>query len=375
MNPKDRLAELGRIRGAASPVVSVYLDTRWSDEHQRDRVRVFVKNEVRRARAAADSPDLLSDLDWVEAQTGALVNQAAFPEANGTALFACRALGLREVLPIRVPFEDTFVVSERPYLRPLVDALTESPEAVVVFVDGEVARLVPVDAGGVGEEVRLEQALPGRHRRGGWALLAQSRYQRHLAEQRDNHLKATAQALLQVVEQGGARRIVLAGEPRTVAALREHLPRAFGDRVVGTVSGVRQEPAAVLVGRATGLLGVVEREEEAAAVDGVLTEAAKGGRAVAGLEMTLTAVQRGAVRRLYLLKTFHHSGMACRRCGSLQAGGAPTCALCGEPSTPVELGEALTDRVVETGGTVETLAGHQALAERGGVAAQLRYPL
>ena len=46
------LGELGKISKASTPVVSVYLDTRWADEHQRDRVRVFLKNELARARRA-----------------------------------------------------------------------------------------------------------------------------------------------------------------------------------------------------------------------------------------------------------------------------------------------------------------------------------
>ena len=38
------LKALARITPGAAPVISVYLDTRWSDEHQRERVRVFVKS-------------------------------------------------------------------------------------------------------------------------------------------------------------------------------------------------------------------------------------------------------------------------------------------------------------------------------------------
>jgi hypothetical protein len=40
----------------------------------------------------------------------------------------------------------------------------------------------------------------------------------------------------------------------------------------------------------------------------------------------------------------------------------------------VELGEAITDRVVAAGGTVATLGIHRPLHETGGMAARLRYP-
>jgi hypothetical protein len=40
----------------------------------------------------------------------------------------------------------------------------------------------------------------------------------------------------------------------------------------------------------------------------------------------------------------------------------------------VELGEAMAERVVAAGGSVETIEVHQPLTMAGGVAAALRYP-
>jgi hypothetical protein len=52
MNLRDRLIRLAKIERAETPVVSVYLNTRWADEHQRDRVQVFLKNALAKARRA-----------------------------------------------------------------------------------------------------------------------------------------------------------------------------------------------------------------------------------------------------------------------------------------------------------------------------------
>src|SRR5213593_1528138 len=43
---RQRLRELARFESSGSPVVSVYLNTEWVDEHQRERVRIFVKNAL-----------------------------------------------------------------------------------------------------------------------------------------------------------------------------------------------------------------------------------------------------------------------------------------------------------------------------------------
>src|SRR5438477_641056 len=123
-----------------------------------------------------------ADLAWIEAEVEELVSQARFDDAHGIALFACGALGLREVLPLRVPFDDAFVVSDAPFLPPLARAVETAPPEVVAFVDGESARLIPVGPEGTGKEVALESYVPGHHRRGGWANLAMAREPRHLRD-------------------------------------------------------------------------------------------------------------------------------------------------------------------------------------------------
>jgi hypothetical protein len=42
-----RLAELAKLPPAGRPVVSVYLNTRWTDEEQRERMRIFLEPSPR----------------------------------------------------------------------------------------------------------------------------------------------------------------------------------------------------------------------------------------------------------------------------------------------------------------------------------------
>jgi peptide subunit release factor 1 (eRF1) len=375
MDLTERVAELSRIGSADTPVVTVYLNIRWADEHQRDRVRIFLKNELAEARRAGPRPRAArADLDWIEAQGETLVSQAAMPEANGVALFACEALGLREILPTRIPFANSFTVAETPFLRPLAELGDKAPTTLVAFIDTEHARLVTLTAAGAGEEVALQAEVPGHHRRGGWAQMAQSRYQRHIQDHRARHFEAVVEALIELIEGHAVRRIVLAGDPRNVAVFRKALPPRVAEAVVGAVAGTWHEASAALVARAAEYVEHAEGQREAAEVDRVLTTAAKRGRAAAGPEATLEAINRGAVHRLYLLKGWSAPGRRCGGCGVLQSGFSWTCPACGGEAASVELGEAMAERVVAAGGTVETIEVHQLLAAAGGVAAELRYP-
>lgn len=375
MTLPEQIVRLSKMKASTGPVVSVYLNTRWTDEHQRERTRLFLKGELRRAREASLAENLGGALDWIETEGEALVNQARHPDAHGVALFACPSLGLREMVPVRASLENAFVVAGGPFLRPLAAAVAETVPTLAVFVDAESARLIPVLDAGPGEEILLDSEVPGHHRRGGWAQLALAHYQRHIEQLRRRHLEAVAEALGRLVEEHGLERIVIAGSPDSAGALRRALPSTVAARVAGVVSGRRHETASELAARAVDLIARVVALETEAAVDAILTEAAKGGQAAASLEGVLEAVRRGAVGRLYLLRGFRERGRACAGCGALQPGDGAACRLCHQTTSAVELGEEMVTRTIAAGGVVTTVDAHAALGATGGVAARLRFAL
>jgi hypothetical protein len=368
MDVNDRLTELARRPPSATPVVSVYLNTRWTDEMQRERVRIFLKNHLRAARASAPPRPSDADLDWIEDQGRRLVSGAERADASGVAIFAGE--GLREILPVRTAFDDEFVVDAVPFLRPLAGAAPQMEAALVVYVDGVSARLLALGPDGPGDEVRLESAVEGRHATGG---RAQDRYQRHIEEHRDQHFEATAAAVTELMAETGARRLVLSGELRAVARLRGHLATPIAGRVVGLVAGAGHEAMATIAARAATHLAHVDGQQETDGVERVLDAAAKGGRAVAGLEATLEAVNRDAVQHLYLLGRFERPGAICGACGALQPRPAAECAFCGGRAQPTELGSAMVGRTLARGGAVAVIDAHAGLAAQDGIGAILRY--
>jgi hypothetical protein len=373
MDVAATLRELARAEPGDAPVVSVYLDTRWTDEHQRERVRTFVKNEVRRAAAMA-AGRLDDDLAWVTARSESVVRQLEHPEAAGAAMFAGGPAKYRVLLHVAVPVADSFTVADRPRLRPFVAALGDAPRAVVVFVDGCSARLVALTEQGAGDEVTLETSdTIGHHRRGGWQLLMQSRYQRHIQEHRHRHFESVVGALDDLVAQYGVRAVVLAGEARNLAVFRSHLSAGLAGRIVGAVAGSRYEPSGVLAERALALVRHHAAGEVAAALGEVLVDAEGGGRSSAGVDATIEAVNRSTVDRLYVLDAFQEMGRACRSCQALQRASAGPCRWCGAPTSEVELGEAMVQRALAAGGDVSSIDENAGLERAGGVAARLRY--
>jgi hypothetical protein len=215
----------------------------------------------------------------------------------------------------------------------------------------------------------------GHHRRGGFLLLMQSRYQHHLHVHRARHFEAVAHALTGLVDHYGVRDIVLAGEARNLAVFRTHIPPRLAKCVAGEVTGTRWEPASALAERGVALLAHRASGALGVAVDAVLAEAGAGGRYAAGIDMTLEAVNRGTVDRLFLLDSWEEDGQMCASCRGLQRARNQRCRWCGGPTVERELGEAMVQRVLASGADVAPVDVHAGLARAGGAAAVLRYPL
>ncbi len=373
MDLNEGLVELAKLPPAPTPVVSVYLDTQWVDEQQRDRVRIFLKNELtdaRRANGAGRAAD--ADLDWIQEQGGALLQPDAAGDARGVALFACEALALRQIFRSRVAFERLFVVDATPRLRPLAEARDATPPALLVFVDTESGRLLTLTPGGRGEEVSVETDVPGHHKQGGRAA---ERLQRHFHEERARHYERVAQHVIHAVDTQGVRHILLAGDERNTALFRGDLPARIARYVIGTVPGARYEPIETIAARASDVLTRVDQQAEIADVGEALVAAAKGGKAAAGAPAVVEAANQDAIYRLYLLKGWTEPGRKCLRCGMLGQGFTWTCPVCGGEAHTVELAEAIIQRVVGAGGEIEPVQTHEGLARAGGIAADLRHPV
>jgi hypothetical protein len=79
------------------------------------------------------------------------------------------------------------------------------------------------------------------------------------------------------------------------------------------------------------------------------------------------------VQHLYLVRSFQRPGARCEGCGALQPPASGACSFCGATTQPTELGEAMTSRVLASGGSVSVVNRHGGLDGRDGVGALLRY--
>ena len=98
MDMRSEIKKLARMEESPYPFLSLYLNTRWDDEQQRERIRLFAKNRLKRIYdQLKDREDwrraFVADQQQIERFVEGLVRRVYNEEVNGIAIFSCSGIG------------------------------------------------------------------------------------------------------------------------------------------------------------------------------------------------------------------------------------------------------------------------------------------
>jgi len=380
MDIKSEIKKLARIEECEYPFLSLYLDTKWDDEQQRERIRLFTKNQLKRIHdQLKDREDwrknFIEDQKQIEKYVEGLVRRAYDEGVTGLAIFSCSGNGIFLIYPSIFPFENECFISDLPTIQPLVRLSSQYQNTLAVMVETDSARLFEVSLEGLMSESSVESYVPGRHDQGGWA---QMRYQRHIKDHMDKHHKEVAEQLVELFDSGKWKRVVLIGQDRIIANFRAFLPERIREQIADTFSMDFSKERSKVMKQLFERLIEKEREEVSRQINELKERTAKGGLATFGLNGTLEALNGGQVQTLYLLASFSHSGGKCRQCGSLVLIPSPgdaslRCPLCRGDLKIFNLGEEMMRSVLRQDGEVKWVEENAILKENDGVGALLRF--
>jgi len=374
---RDELKHLAKLPRTSGPFLTLYLNTRWDSEKQRERVRIFVKSQLKDCLAASGTLDtsgrkgLEDDAEKVEHYVRGLVNREWDEAYDGVAVFACSALGEYRVVRSHAPFDQSFTCADRPILRPAVDQAHAGQAAVLALVSGDAGRLLEFALGGVTREFSfVDEEFPGRHDQGGWS---QSRYQRHVDEHLGRNLKRLGEHLTKWVDERRIDRVVLSGPDPLLGTFESLLPKRVAEVVCSRLHLDPSLPPEAIHAETLAALQAARAREDRQAVDGLLDKGPNAGRVAVGPEPVAQAVSGGKVHLLYLDRAFRESGWKCFHCGALGIKVPLGCPRCAAAVEGVELGEELVRGTLATDGRVVAVDGHEGLRAEGGAGAILRY--
>jgi len=289
--------------------------------------------------------------------------------ARGLAVFASSAHGFFRPVPLGEPCGDAVRVGEDLHLAPLAAHLGRGDGALVVHVSRERGTVYRLRGGRLQEVADESEEQPGQHDQGGWS---QARYQRHIENLVQQHLKTVGGELDRRVR-GGAGLVIVGVAPEELRGdLEAELSQEAREALVGWVGAEAHAGPSELLQAARPLLDEARARREQETLLRFEEERGRGGRAAAGWEETLEAASDARIDVLLLDETADRSVYLCRDCGRV-AGVDGTCPLDGTALEERPDGaDAAIRLTLANGGSIVRL-GAGALADAGGIGALLRF--
>lgn len=379
MDIRTEIKKLARIEEGSFPFISLYLNTKWEDEQQRERIRLFTKNELKKGYDQLKGQQgwrnhFIEDQQRIEKYVERLVRGAYEEGVNGMAIFSCSGAKIFYTYPSIIPFENQFFLSDLPVLKPLVRLSSQYQNTLAVMVETDSAKLLEISLEGLLGEFSIESYVPGRHDQGGWA---QGRYQRHIKDHMDKHHKEVADQLTELFDSNQWKHIVLIGQERILANFKSFLPERVKMNIAETFSMDFTAERSKVLRKIFEHLLQKERAETNREIQKLKEQPPQAGLATLGLSPTIEALHKGQIHTLYLLTTFSPKGGKCTRCGALfiHPSGNPSfpCPLCKGGFKMVDLGEEMLKAVLRQDGEVKWVEENEVLREHEGVGASLRF--
>ncbi|TAL26685.1 MAG: hypothetical protein EPN94_02750, partial [Nitrospirae bacterium] len=229
---REELREIASIHGNGSYFVSLYLNVNPVTNAKGDYV-IHFKNMLRDISAGTDKKiikKVKSDLENIESFF--ISSKRGFKK--GLAIISSSENSFWKEYNLAVPVKNEIVVDKMPYIKPLLDILDNYQRYAVLLVDKESARLFLVHLGELEEYGEIHTPdIPGKHKKGGWFSLSQNHYERHIDYHVGLHLKDVMKKLELFLAEEKIMRILIGGSEEAVSRVKEMLPRAAAEKVIG----------------------------------------------------------------------------------------------------------------------------------------------
>ncbi len=375
MDAKKEIRKLAEIPETDYPFISLYLNTKWEDEKQRERVRLFVKNELKEAQKLVEDEEnirksLQRDSEKIQRYIDGVIHRTYDEAVNGIAIFACSGIDAFMIFRSSIPFGNQFTVSSKPSLRQLVHISDEYRTAITVMVDTDRAKIFEMSLGEIHLETQIESYVPGRHEQGGWS---QMRFQRHIREHMHQHHKGVAEQLVKLFDDERCDNIVLIGQEHILATFRALLPERVREKIKGELSAEFEEESSALAQKVVDYLRGEFLKAEDSIIDGLIETALARGSATVGLRDTIEAINRGQVHRLVLDRDLKRQGWQCTKCLALGEITTLSCPFCNSAIETIDLVEEMIRSVINRDGEVDMVKDSHKLSKYDGVGAMLRF--
>lgn len=359
--------ELAAFEPSADPVVSLYLNTQ-ANEQGRDNFGAFVRKEFKqRLQAFPTDNGLRKSVEADFEKIRRYLENDLKPSANGLAVFACANRDLFVPLQLEAPVEaHRLYIDGEPHLYPLARLQDQFRRYAALVADTNLARIFVFSLGQMERAETVQNVKTRRSQMGGWS---QARYQRHVENFHQQHVKEVVDALDKLVAAEDVPHVIVAGDAVVVPMLREQFPQRLAERVLDTMSLDITTPDHAVLQATLDVFRQKDAEDDRASVQRLLDAARAGGLGVVGPDATMDALELGQVDQLLITAAADRApAVTTTDTGERLPDDAA-------PGLDEEAAEILVTKAKQTSASVRFIEDPSLLEGVGGVGAFLRFRL
>jgi hypothetical protein len=335
---RNLISQLAHLPESSTPIISAYLDLCETEDYLKSKLAHW-------AVAARSTLDTKQRIHFDDARQSIfeVISREWPDEVRSVAVFSRQGEDpLLLVIPFSASLDLHFDVSNLPAIFPLVQLKDRFHRFVVVIATDESSRIFEVTLGAVSESILTQRPEMGERLGREWG---RERFHQRKRESDSRFYRDQATIIANLMSKRGLNHLILAGNPRHVAGLREILPKHVGTRLIGELlkTPSRGDYSTVLE-QAIDTFVEAERAESRDTVSRLHEQVRRGGLAVVGVEASRDAILGGYASELVISEEL-----------------------------PKAEREELTRMATTRNLAIEVCEGDELLAEQGGVGCLLRY--
>jgi rubrerythrin len=367
---QKHIRTLATVEESDSPMISCYLDLSNGATCCIDEI-----NNRRQILTRSLSAGRAAEIGGLTANIQEYVICATPPRTRGLAVFA-RA-GQRPfwlTLQFEVPLPNWITMGPTPNIYHLVELKDNYDRYVILLTTEASSRIMTINLGSITDE--LWQSRPELRRRAGHGW-SRDQFQDHRRERTRCFINDQIRIVDSLISAGGYGHLVLAGNPRMIAAVRKAMPKRLLEKVVDSIPAGAGDRVSDVV--ALTLQAFLEHEEQdsQAITERLITQIHTHGLAVAGTRVSMEAIRAGQADFVVVVKSYDPgSGWECRTCGRFDPDTPrpDQCPVCGDRRTrEFDTREELVRLAQQQDVGVEVVEHNDVLMSLGGVGCLLRY--
>jgi peptide chain release factor subunit 1 len=295
---REQLDRLAAFEPTSAPVLSLYLDLR-ANEQGKAKYDTFLRKAFAE-RGRSLEGDARQSFDADVARITAYLAEDVKKSANGVALFACSAeQGFFEAVQLEAPLDRHWLhVGPVPHLYPLARINDQFSRYAALLLDTNSARLFVFGLGGTEAQREVTSTKTRQTMAGGWS---QARYQRHVENFHEQHMKEVVSVLDEVVRTDQIEQVIVACDAVAKPALMEQLPAHLAGKIIDVVALDRKAPEHEVIKQTMEVFRRHDADTDVARVDAMRDAWLGQQLGVAGPDDTLRALSMAAVEELLIV--------------------------------------------------------------------------